>query len=382
MAETILPCGENFFTGTDSIELASCLQRDYSEKSIAGILQSNAKEAGISNVSGILAWNDGFFAVSMKTFFDYVKSNPGQRLHSIPGYGLFCYGPILMTQMFIDSIPGWIDEKEEVKKSAIKGSLLPSSEMEALDKYIRKVVEIIDRIKIKEAIAKKQENLDKKADEILGRVKQNIEEYEAQIEWELECKKKTEPSLPVLLERLEMREEVPAPPQQAVNLSKLNYVIIASGYTSRLVSGRHYNGDTFDCWEPEKGIKEEDDQDSDSDDHKGLVKHSRDDPPPNCSSSVRRFKNRGALFVHDGLWGDGLTVIQECEDQEELLALAKPFNGSIVFRCSKMAEAFNIHHGLVSADYCSNMDYITDISGFKLSNGKSVVVFESDSESG
>jgi len=176
--------------------------------------------------------------------------------------------------------------------------------------------------------------------------------------------------------------EIPRPRQQPIDLSKLDFAIFNSYFTHRLIDGRHLTDDTFSQWDREEGIQEEDDQESDSDDHNGRVKHSwNEEYDPQCSSAVRMLKNRGALFLHDDVDGEGLTVLQECEDQEALLNVV-PGGGVIAFRCANMGQAINIHHCLVKADYCGHMEYIDGISGYKLPNGKSVVVFDYDTESG
>jgi hypothetical protein len=124
-----------------------------------------------------------------------------------------------------------------------------------------------------------------------------------------------------------------------INLELLDYLIIASGYTGRLVDGRHLNDDVFALWPTNNG---EEDTGSDSEEHNCLMNRTK-----NCSSTRRQLANRGALFVNDDHHGEGLTKLAECPDFDELFTITKNLRASIVFKCGNIDQTLEIHRNLL-----------------------------------
>ena len=150
-----------------------------------------------------------------------------------------------------------------------------------------------------------------------------------------------------------------------IDPENFDYLIINSGYTSRIPN--RIEKRTFD--ELDIGIGK---RDGEADPHDDINE-----------TTKNRFKNRGAIYIEDKL-NEGIVKIGKCNDFDELtdITQSNDFSGVIVFHCYTMVRALEIFNFLKSVNFCGNFDSLTNIRAIELSNGKKVVIFENDAESG
>lgn len=171
--------------------------------------------------------------------------------------------------------------------------------------------------------------------------------------------------------------ETPKILSSKINLQKLDYVAFETGYTDRIAKEvcRGNIEEIFSSWDRKDG-KEVDDE-----------------------TLLQGLIDRGALYISDNIIDpNSLNDVSEIqfikfnkfltEDEKdnilEIDSLIEKRNsrGYILFKCSNIAEAFTIHRGLGSINYCVRLEDIYDIEGHSLENGKSLAIFCYDTESG
>ena len=152
--------------------------------------------------------------------------------------------------------------------------------------------------------------------------------------------------------QIEMRKSPPAPKKPTVlakkstplkKTSQNKYVIISTGYTSRLV--KKFGADV-NLIEQGKG--------KNNDVH--MITNPREE----------EYIFEKLVFIYDKLWGKGLYSAAPLEETVELLALLKSakldLNGTVIFRVDDLTEGDHLVHVLKDLDYCV-MWTIPDDSG-------------------
>ena len=143
--------------------------------------------------------------------------------------------------------------------------------------------------------------------------------------------------------QIEIRKSPPAPKKATVfskkstflkkKTSHNKYVIISTGYTSRLV--KKFGADV-NLIEQGKG--------KNNDVH--MITNPREE----------EYIFKKLIFIYDKLWGKGLYSAAPLEETVELLALLKSvkldLNGTVIFRVDDLTEGDYLVHVLKDLDYC------------------------------
>lgn len=158
-----------------------------------------------------------------------------------------------------------------------------------------------------------------------------------------------------------------------ITISNADYVVIRSGYTSRILKK---SKDDFEYWDPVE-------------DEEGDMETKGEDSEDVKEAMTAFLRNRGCLYIHDSLWGTGFYPIgentEEIEKVRELLEKDSPkMTGYIVFKIGSLSDAFSIASQLMKLNYCAcfchenlyDIQYLTDDCATKM------VILTYDTESG
>lgn len=208
-------------------------------------------------------------------------------------------------------------------------------------------------------------------------------------------------------------------------IEKLDYLVIHTGYTSRLL--RMSNEDFFNdysMWELDedeesnssedsksdgsnnKKSKSKNSSDSESEDGDKKSKNSsdsesednnKDDDTIFEKENIQYFRKRDCLFINDSLWGRGLYNISDDEKtiQEILLVpidkvqdrcsskTVGELNGTICFKVSNLIQAMRYTTYITSISYCGclSMESMYRLQYVKY-NDKNILIMDFDCESG
>jgi hypothetical protein len=173
-------------------------------------------------------------------------------------------------------------------------------------------------------------------------------------------------------------------------IKNFDYLVISTGYTARIL--------TITPADLNLSEEESDEESTDS-------KATNSSPRPRQSSSdeesddetdlgeegkeleaIKYWKRRGAIFIHDDLWGRGLYPIgSDKQEIDDILdQLPNNMNGVICFKCKSLGTGFNIAAELMKLNYCGFFTSRTlyMITYITMNNGKKVCVLTYDCESG
>ena len=166
-------------------------------------------------------------------------------------------------------------------------------------------------------------------------------------------------------------------------INKCDYVIIASGYTGRLVSqmddlkNNLVDTDAFESPEDcdkcnKKEFKTHDKY------GKKIIHNEEESIECDCVNSQ-------IMFIHDTIWGNGLYKFSEnTEKIQELLKIAKNERGTICFKCPNLSKAMCISAVLMEMHYCACFCF-ENLYELKLTtseSGDKVLIMYFDCESG
>ena len=142
-----------------------------------------------------------------------------------------------------------------------------------------------------------------------------------------------------------------------VDISEFQYVVISTGYTSRLAVGKRHD----------KLLKKMTDifelEDADRDD---------------VQDSEKRL-----IYIEDTIWGGGLTSFQDEESDKVRSLLGEDKDGVICFRASGLNRVMELVEALTDISYCGCMGFGSLTSMKLISNEQIKVLYmDFDCESG
>jgi len=173
----------------------------------------------------------------------------------------------------------------------------------------------------------------------------------------------------------------------SIVINKIDIVVINTGYTSRLLN--RTVDDLNDDWEKEYESDDEESlptPDNDESDDEESEEYKKRIEESQRKETLTYFKERGALFVHDSLWGTGLYKIDDDVDDvfiNSVMENVEGRTGIIAFKCDTLYGGMSIADQLSKIQYCAFfcLETLCEIKQVKIQE-KTVLYLEFDAESG